>query len=158
MKYYVDGWTMKCNPSPYGGGYTLANEIGEILEIGFKAEKKFTNNEAELMAIYNALKRARRFDEIITDSNTAMCWVFKNSYWRVPSTKPTARPDLENIMKECGRMVIEKMVKITFQPREYNKAGIFNEENPSELNGLIVHSCPKSKEWYKKVLDKDIDL
>jgi len=120
MIYYTDGYCNDSNPSRTGGGYTITNKKGLVVKE--KAIKKvgFTNNEAELLGIYNALKRAKKLDTVITDSQICLGWVWRG--------KAGSRSDLNDIASKALTLLKEKSVALAWLPREVNLAGHYNEE------------------------------
>jgi hypothetical protein len=123
MKYYADGLTIKSNPSFDGGGYTVANEKGDVLlhrMIDCTPEKPLiTNNETELLAAYHACKLADNNDEIVVDSANTLAWIKR------PISK--VRPDLMGIAAEARETIIQKNLSMNWRPRDENTAGWFNE-------------------------------
>src|SRR3990167_9505470 len=60
MKYYCDGFLLgNLNPSKKGGGYTIVDEIENIIHREVIKKENFTNNEAEILGIYEVLKLAK---------------------------------------------------------------------------------------------------
>lgn len=119
MKYYIDGFVDGSNPSPVGGGYSIVDENGELVEIEYIAKSGFTNNEAEVLGLYNALGYAESGDTISTDSQN-------NLYW-LCGGKSKSRPDLNDILGKSKYLLKNSNVAIVWEPREYNLAGIYNE-------------------------------
>ena len=68
MKYYTDGYMIGGNPSYTGGGYTIMREDNTLIERKEILKSPYTNNEAEITGILNALKYAKEGDSISTDS------------------------------------------------------------------------------------------
>jgi len=120
MIYYTDGFCENSNPSRTGGGYTITNKKGKVVKQGRVSKVGFTNNEAELLGIFNALKRAKKLDTIITDSQICLNWVLLG--------KSAGRKDLNEIAQEAKTLLKEKSVALAWLPREVNLAGHYNEE------------------------------
>ena len=118
--YYSDGYTIMRNPSVYGGGYVICNEKGEVLKHEVVEKQGLTNNEAELLGVYETLKLCAPFSKIIIDSMTIFYWV--------RSGKPKARKDLTLICSEAKRLKEEKKIEIEWKKRDFNLAGIFIEK------------------------------
>lgn len=119
MKYYTDGWLMGSNPS-HGGGWTVIDENNKLIERGELRKMGFTNNEAEIRAIKFALEYAEEGDQISTDSMCCLSWVNKG--------KSKARPDLNELMTECKNIKEKKKINLMWEGRDFNLAGIYNEE------------------------------
>ena len=119
MTYYSDGFTYGANPSKRGGGFTICDETGKVL-LQKEYLRYFTNNEGELLGVLHAAMLASNLDEIITDSQNTMAWV--------RSGNPKARPDLKEPAETAKRLIAMKRLKLTWQPREKNLAGIHNEK------------------------------
>jgi len=119
MKYYIDGFVDGSNPSDRGGGYSIVNENGELVEIEYVEKKGFTNNEAEVLGLYNALCYAESGDIISTDSQN-------NLYW-LCGGKSKSRPDLNDILSKSKDLLKNSNVTIVWEPRDYNLAGVYNE-------------------------------
>ncbi len=117
--YYVDGYTMGFNPSNRGGGYTISDERGNLVETKNFERSYFTNNDGEILGLVRALDICNEGDEIITDSRVAEIWV--------KSRKSKARPDLLPIIIEGNRLMVEKQVSIRWTSRERNLAGLYND-------------------------------
>lgn len=116
-RLYCDGWCYTSNPSPKGGGFTICNQRGWVLQFGFVKKAKFTNNEAELLALKHALLLSDKDTAVSTDSMNTLNWIkagFSN-----------ARPDLNSLISEVKALA--KGRDIIFQKREKNKAGWYNE-------------------------------
>lgn len=119
MIYYVDGFTVGSNPSPRGGGFTVLDQDGNLIERR-EVRRYFTCNEGELLGIAFAVSKAQPGDEIRTDSQCAVAWV-KNG-------RSKARPDLGELCAETRRVLERKGLELRWVRREQNLAGIFNEE------------------------------
>lgn len=121
MKYYTDGWMKGSkNPSPYGGGWTVINEEGTLIRFADIKQSNFTNNEAEVRGIIEALEKAEMFDEISTDSMCCLTWINKGM--------SKARPDLNELLKKGHSLMKEKNINLMWERREFNLAGLYNEE------------------------------
>src|SRR3990167_1917815 len=119
MKYYTDDFVDGCNPSDKGGGYTILDEEKNLIKQEYVEKRNFTNNEGEILGIYNALLFCEKGDTISTDSMCCLTWVGNG--------KSKARPDLNEILKECKELRNEKKVNLMWEGREFNIAGQFNE-------------------------------
>lgn len=111
-KIFVDGFTIKRNPSPIGGGYVIYKDKPKVYKI---KKKGFTNNEAELLAVFHGVNIAEPYDEVVTDSKVASFWVL-NGFAK-------ARPDLNHICKATFWLLVKKKVKLKFVDRKFNLAG-----------------------------------
>ena len=61
MKYYTDGFLNgRGNPCKRGGGYTIADEKGVVVEHEQITSSSLTNNEAEVTGIVRALEICHR--------------------------------------------------------------------------------------------------
>lgn len=123
MKYYCDGFMIKSNPSPYGGGYTIVDENNVLIKREVVKQSGFTCNEAELLGILETLRLAEYNDKISTDSMCTLTWV--------NAGKSKARPDLNDKMLEAKNLKREKNINLMWEDRNYNLAGKYNEENPT---------------------------
>ncbi len=123
MKYYCDGFVLGSNPSALGGGFTVTDGYGKVIERRVKIYAKFTNNEGEILGIARAIQIASEGDTISTDSQCALAWIV--------SGKCKARPDLLPIITKAKRRMLENNIKVVWEPREVNLAGFENEKiNP----------------------------
>lgn len=125
MKYFVDGFMIGKNPSPYGGGFTVVNEQNELVKhhvLDWKHGELFTNNHAEILAIAYAAHIAQTGDGIVTDSQAAYYWT-KNGFC-------TKRPDLSKIAAKAHHWVWKKRLRLEWLPRTVNLAGHYNEQHP----------------------------
>lgn len=121
MKYYTDGWLKGSkNPSPYGGGWTVVDEDNNLIRFVNIEQENFTNNEAEIKGILEALRLCDLGDEISTDSMCCFLWVNKG--------KSKARPDFHNLLQEAHNLMKEKYINLMWEGRDFNKAGIYNEQ------------------------------
>lgn len=122
MKYFTDGFTELKNPSPTGGGYTIVDENGVLLRIENISKSHFTNNEAELLGVYNCLKDyCIEGDIVSTDSMNTIAWV------RTKKLHKVSRKDLSDIIFECGKLIVDKKINLMWEGRDYNLAGHYNE-------------------------------
>jgi len=120
MKYYCDGFLRgPKNPSPIGGGFTVVNDLNELVHREEVQKSNFTNNEAEILGILQALRMCSKGDTISTDSLCALTWV--------QSGKSKVRPDLTSVLQECFILKYEKRVNLMWEGRDFNLAGIYNE-------------------------------
>ena len=124
MKYFTDGFTLEKNPSPRGGGYTIFNEKNELLKTQNIDKSGMTNNEAEILGVFECLKLyCKEGDIISTDSMNTIAWV------RTKKLGKVARQDLLDIIIKCKKMIEDKKVNLIWEGREYNLAGVYNEKN-----------------------------
>ena len=120
MKYYTDGFLHgRGNPCAKGGGYTITDDKGKVVEREVVSRTYLTNNEAEVMGIIRALEICKTFDEISSDSKCCIIWI-KAGFSK-------ARPDLENFLKIGNRLWHLKQVNLRWESRWKNKAGFFNQ-------------------------------
>lgn len=112
---HFDGTTTDSNPSPIGGGYVLCDRRGKI--VAKKTIKQFnmTNNEAELLGAFAAVKVANCNGTVVTDSECTVCWV--------RSRNPKARPELKHLCRNIHELMKMKGVNMKWVPREQNMAG-----------------------------------
>lgn len=121
MKYYTDGFVDGHNPSSKGGGYTIVDEKGILIKRVYVEKNPFTNNEAEILGILNALLFSKEGDTISTDSMVCLTWA--------NTGKSKARPDLNMLLWECMLLKNGKKINLMWEGRDFNLAGIFNEKN-----------------------------
>jgi len=119
MKYYIDGFTFGGNPG-YGGGYTIVNEFGDLIDRKQVFKDNFTNNEGEVLGLKRAIEIAKSGDIISTDSQNNLYWLCSGS-----SEK---RPDLNKELAHSKSMLFDSGITILWERREYNLAGIYNEQ------------------------------
>lgn len=117
---YADGFNIGNNPSKIGGGYTITDEHGTVIMRQTIYKENWTNNEAELLGVLEALKLADSGAEVYTDSMNTIHWV--------KSGRPKARPDLTPQAQEANNLVKRKNIKLLFIRREENLAGLENEK------------------------------
>jgi ribonuclease HI len=98
-------------------GYTVCDQDGNVLVREVFPYRR-TNNEAELRGVLAAVQLATDF--VVTDSQCVTLWV--------KAGKCAARPDLTPIAAEVRRLLKGRGVRLVWQPREQNKAGMFNEQ------------------------------
>lgn len=122
--YFSDGYTILRNPSLYGGGFVICNQEGKILIHERIQKQGFTNNEAELLGVYEVLKFCAPFSKIITDSMNTYYWIRKG--------ESGTRKDLNFLLQEAKRIKNEKYIEIEWKPREQNLAGIYIEKQQFE--------------------------
>jgi len=118
MKYYIDGFTLGGNPG-HGGGYTIVNEYGDLIEQKTHYKQGYTNNEGEVHGLKRAIQIAKQGDIISTDSQN-------NLYWLCSGSSET-RKDLNDLLSESKSLLNGSEIKIIWERREYNLAGILNE-------------------------------
>lgn len=121
--YYTDGFVKGKNPSYQGGGYTITDKDGNII---FQyhyyrngEDKRFTNNDGEVLGIIHAIAIAEEGSIIVTDSKTAMWWVRKG--------KSKTRPDIDYSLLYAKNLALQKKIQIKWESRDINKAGQINE-------------------------------
>lgn len=132
MKYYCDGYTIEKNPSNKGGGYTIINEEGLLIETKQILKKNFTNNEAELLAVVNSLRIASNNDIIETDSWNTIWWIQSIAKKRHLRSE-VARKDLNHLKEEAFKLLIKKKIKLVWGSREGNLAGLYNDDKFEKL-------------------------
>jgi len=118
-KYYTDGYTLLSNPSPAGGGFSIVNEYGELINHTQTFKKDFTNNEAEVTAIVHALEICKPNDIISSDSKTAITWI------NIAYSK--TRKDLIPLLRHGKDLCTSKNISLIWEGRDFNLAGYFNE-------------------------------
>lgn len=123
MKYYTDGFTLESNPSKKGGGYSILDENNTVIAVENIQKEGFTNNEAELLGVYHCLHLCEPGDSISTDSMNTIAWI------KTKKLKKVARQDLLSIIIECKKLIEDKIINLMWEGREFNLAGIYNEEN-----------------------------
>ncbi len=119
MTYYVDGFVLKKNPSPIGGGFTVVNEHNQHIITHHVTRPGFTNNDGELLAIAYAAHIAQPDDTIITDAQVMTYWC--------KSGVCGARPDLTPIARKIKQWMRDKRLTLVWQRRNVNLAGHYNE-------------------------------
>lgn len=119
MKYYCDGFVIGKNGSARGGGYTIVDENNQVIIRETIMQQGFTNNDGEILGVYNALKFCDPLDIVSTDSMIALTWA------RAGFSK--ARPDLNVMLRDCQFLFRDKCVNLMWEGRDYNLAGIYNE-------------------------------
>lgn len=142
MKYYIDGFVDGSNPSDTGGGYSIVDENGELVEIEYIEKRGFTNNEAEVLGLYNALCYAESGDTISTDSQN-------NLYW-LCGGKSKSRPDLNDVLSKSKDLLKNSNVTIVWEPRDFNLAGVYNEF------GVVSYHEIESSKIHKQEVPKEI--
>lgn len=118
-KYYCDGFVLGKNGKSLGGGYTIVDEHNKLIARETLYKEKFTNNDGEILGVYNALKLCDCLDVVSTDSMVAITWT--------RSGFSKARPDLNNLLRECRFLLKDKCINLIWEERNYNLAGIYNE-------------------------------
>ena len=121
MIYFTDGFCLLANPSPKGGGYTVFNGRNKLIEHTVINKQGFTNNEAELLGIVAGLKKAKKHDTVVTDSQICLGWILRKM--------AGSRQDLNWVAKQGSDLMIQKQVYLAWQPREVNLAGHYNEQS-----------------------------
>lgn len=124
MKYYTDGFVRGSNPSKYGGGFTIVDENNNLIRREEIEQVGFTNNEGEMLGIIYACTIALLRDVISTDSMCCLTWAHKG--------KSKARPDLNELMARCKKLIEDKELNLIWERRNFNLAGIYNEQEVNE--------------------------
>lgn len=106
---HADCFMFHPNPSPTGGGYTLLNGNGTLLERQEILKPGVTNNELELLAVLRAAELLRPGGTILTDSQVVRTWVRKG--------RAKSRPDLNPHIQRCNNLVRAKKLAVRFVPR-----------------------------------------
>lgn len=121
MKYYTDGFTIEANPSKTGGGYTIADENGEIIHREVISKIGFTNNEGEILGLLKCFEIANNGDSVSTDSIVCIGWI--------NARKSKVRKDLNHIFAKCHDLVKQKNINLMWERRNFNLAGLHNQKN-----------------------------
>lgn len=124
MELHTDGFCLIKNPSPFGGGFTITDELGNVLTRDKITKRNFTNNEAELLGVLKACELSKENGTVITDSMNTIYWVRKG--------ESEARPDLNEIIAKTKKIAEEKKIKIEWRKRDFNLAGVYNENYGEE--------------------------
>ena len=132
MKYFSDGFLSSMYPNNKGGGYTVV-DLSNNLIIRFDISKPgITNNEVELLGCHYALGIAQDGDTVSVDSKNTIRWIenieYIISHPRSHVANKRARKDLDSIKFKCSRLIDNKNIKLIWEPREVNFAGILNDE------------------------------
>jgi ribonuclease HI len=109
MKIWIDGsgWNgRRC-------GWLFCTESGDVKSRFY--ETPYTNNEMEYAAMSNALESAKEGDEILSDSALVVNQI--SGRWKVKE------PRLFSHCSTCRAIVDRKRIKLTWIPREENRAG-----------------------------------
>jgi len=117
----TDGFQFHANPSPVGGGFTLVDSYGDVIERKTILKVGMTNNEAELLGVVRAVEVVDSKGIVYTDSKVVARWVQRG--------RARGRPDLNEVICKCKELVKKKKVKIKFVPRNENLAGSYNERH-----------------------------
>jgi ribonuclease HI len=133
MKYYFDGFTLRRNPSPIGGGYTIVDDNNTLIKVENIKKIGLTNNEAELRGLLGCLEVASKGDILSTDSFNTISWI------RTLKDKKIARKDLLVTIRACRELMEEKEINLIWEGRDYNLAGIYNEENKLDSARISVY-------------------
>lgn len=123
-KYFIDGFTIKSNPS-LKGGLTISTEDGNIVSQYFVMSRDgslITNNYTEFLALYKTLEMCSQGDTIITDSQNSISWS------KLHFPKKSHRKDLKNLARKINIMISEKNINLVYIARDLNIAGLINEE------------------------------
>lgn len=117
--FHCDGFVNGVNGQATSGGWTVFKNGKKLYVINAEKRSGFTNNEAELCGVCDALKSADDGDEVVTDSMNSLAWV--------RSGKPKARPDLMEIAHKAKNLLHSKRINLYWASREENQAGNYNE-------------------------------
>jgi len=120
---HSDGFQFHSNPSPVGGGFTLVDGGGDVVERKTILKVGMTNNEAELLGVVRAVELIESKGIVYTDSQVIARWVHRG--------RARGRPDLNEVIRKCKELVKKKKVEIKVVPRNENLAGIYNEKHRS---------------------------
>ena len=153
---YTDGFLFNTNPSPIGGGYSLVNGDGYVVERTEVLKYGMTCNEAELLGVLRATETSKLNGFILTDSQVVKSWIKRG--------ESKNRADLNDVIIKCKNMVCQNNIMILFVPRNKNLAGLHNARfgtwspHPAQID--IKHNTPQAvvspKEawpippWFKK--------
>lgn len=123
MIYYIDGFTLRSNPSTEGG-YTITDKNGNILKQKFvkssENEPLITNNYTEFLALHDCLLIAEMYDTIFTDSQNSIAWSRKIN-------RKSKRKDLKSLSDSVKELIKDKCIDLQWVSRETNIAGLVNE-------------------------------
>ena len=75
QRIHTDGFLFRSNPSPIGGGYTVVDDDGTLIDRKAIKKEGLTSNEAELLAINRAVELVDAGGIVITDSMTVKKWI-----------------------------------------------------------------------------------
>ncbi len=103
-----------------GQGWNMRDSAWAVLPVGGKPiikrlQGRYTNNEMEYKAVIEAMKIANREDEILSDSQLVVQQV--QGLWKVKQA------NLKPLQEEAVKLFWDKELKLTWIPREENKAG-----------------------------------
>ena len=127
---YCDGFIIGKNPSTKGGWTIMINYGTPIIE--YLEKENVTNNETELRAILRSCQLSPKKEIISTDSMNSIRWINRAGNGK----KLKARPDLTEVAKEIYTLSKEKELKIIWESRENNFAGIYNDKFRNKLNNV----------------------
>jgi len=116
---HSDGFQFHANPSPVGGGFTLVDSDGDVIERKTVLKVGMTNNEAELLGVVRAVELIESEGIVFTDSKVIARCVHRG--------RARSRPDLNEVISKCKEQIKKKKVEIKFVPRKENLAGLYNE-------------------------------
>jgi ribonuclease HI len=122
---YTHGFVFKQNPSHIGGGYTVVDEDGTLIEREQVLKSDFTNNEAALLAISRAVELSEDGGLVMTDSMTAKDWIKRG--------RSQKRSDLNPLICQCREQVLRKGVRVLYSQRSQNLAGLYNKQHRPEV-------------------------
>ncbi|QDT59497.1 hypothetical protein SV7mr_20040 [Stieleria bergensis] len=122
---HADGFLFKRNPSPTGGGWTVVDAHGKLIERQAILKRGLTCNEAELTAVYRAAQLVDEGGTVFTDSKLVCDWI--------ETGRSKKRSDLNKLIRACKGLIEKKSVSLRFRSRKQNLAGIYNDRNrPNE--------------------------
>lgn len=111
MNIFLDGSGFNGKTS----GYAVVFEGNVRAPIVVRLHENKTNNEMEYAALIRALQEAQTGDHLFTDSQLLVGQV--TAGWKVNFAH------LRPLVMDAKRLVVAKKVKLTWVPREKNKAG-----------------------------------
>lgn len=117
--FHCDGFVNGVNGQATSGGWTVFKNGKKLYVINAENRSGFTNNEAELCGVHDALVSADKGDEVVTDSMNALAWI--------RSGRPKARPDLMQIAHGAKNLLHSKQINLYWASRDENQAGNYNE-------------------------------
>lgn len=126
MKYYCDGGGWNGEHSRWG---IVDQNSRLIMYAKIYGHDSVTNNVAEYSAVLNAIMLAKDGDEVISDSQLVIYQLIGRYKCKALHLKP---------LYETGvRLLGMKNIKLTWEPREKNLAGIFLDSAKSKYNKVV---------------------
>jgi hypothetical protein len=147
---YADGFVFHRNPSPIGGGYTVVDESGNLVEREAMLKSDFTSNEAELLAIIRAVELSEHGGKVVTDSRTVQGWITRG--------RSKTRRDLIPSIRQCQTLAVSKGVRIVHRRRSENLAGVYNEQHRPNIPPQTDEGTFAMKIEVARVDDNSINL